>query len=41
VRAPSGNIVKNALDLNIGERIDVEFGSGRAQADIVRIESPL
>ncbi|MER1968589.1 exodeoxyribonuclease VII large subunit [Castellaniella sp. GW247-6E4] len=40
VRGPSGNIVKNALDLNIGERIDVEFGSGRAQADIVHTESP-
>ncbi|WP_269494198.1 exodeoxyribonuclease VII large subunit [Castellaniella sp. S9] len=39
VRGPSGAIVKNALDLNIGERIDVEFGTGRAQADIVRTDA--
>uniref|UniRef100_UPI003342B231 exodeoxyribonuclease VII large subunit n=1 Tax=Castellaniella defragrans TaxID=75697 RepID=UPI003342B231 len=38
VRGPSGSIVKNALDLNIKDRIDVEFGAGRAQADVVRTD---
>lgn len=41
VRGPAGGIIRNALDLNIGERIDVEFGSGRAQADIVRTDASL
>lgn len=41
VRGPAGGIIRNALDLKIGERIEVEFGSGRAQADIVRTDASL
>jgi len=36
VRAADGTIVKNALDLNITEHIDIEFGQGRAQAEVIR-----
>lgn len=41
VRGADGGIIKNALDLKIGERIDVEFGSGRAQAEIVQTDALL
>ncbi len=41
VHRSDGSIVKNALDLKIPERIDIEFGQGWAQADVVRTDSLL
>ena len=41
VRGSSGDIVKNALDLKVGERLDVELGRGHVQADVVRADALL
>ncbi|CAM5790541.1 exodeoxyribonuclease VII large subunit [Castellaniella caeni] len=41
VHAANGSIVKNALDLNVDERIDIEFGQGRAQANVTRTDALL
>ena len=39
VRRADGMLVKNALDLNIHEPIEIEFGQGRAQAEVTRTDS--
>jgi exodeoxyribonuclease VII large subunit len=39
VRRADGRIVKNALDLKIHEPIEIEFGQGRAQAEVTRTDS--
>lgn len=36
VRAQTGEIVKNAVDLDVGEKLDVEFGHGRANVSVVK-----
>lgn len=41
VRDSSGGIAKNALDLKVGERLDVELGRGHVQADVVRTDALL
>lgn len=41
VRGPGGEIVKNALDLNVDARLDIEFAQGRAQATVVRADTLL
>lgn len=41
VRGSKGGVVKNALDLKIGERLDVELGNGRIQADVVQTDALL
>ncbi|MBV6271752.1 exodeoxyribonuclease VII large subunit [Alcaligenaceae bacterium CGII-47] len=41
VRGSDGVVVKNALDLKIGERLDVELGCGRVQADVVQTDALL
>lgn len=41
VRDDEGAIVKNALDLSVGERLDIELGHGRLQADILRVHALL
>lgn len=41
VRGSRGGVVKNALDLKIGERLDVELGNGRVQADVVQTDALL
>lgn len=41
VRGADGGIIKNALDLKIGERLDVELGNGRVQADVVQTDALL
>lgn len=41
VRGSKGGVVKNALDLKIGERLDVELGNGRVQADVVQTDTLL
>ncbi len=38
VRQVDGTIVKNALDLKIHEPIEIEFGQGRAQAEVTRTD---
>lgn len=38
VRRADGRIVKNALDLKIHEPIEIEFGQGRAQAEVTRAD---
>lgn len=38
VRHADGAIVKNALDLKIHEPIEIEFGQGRAQAEVTRAD---
>ncbi len=38
VRRSDGMIVKNALDLNIHEPVEIEFGQGHAQAEVTRID---
>lgn len=38
VRRVDGTIVKNALDLKIHEPIEIEFGQGRAQAEVTRAD---
>jgi exodeoxyribonuclease VII large subunit len=41
VRRADGAIVKNALDLKIHEPIEIEFGQGRAQAEVTRTDALL
>lgn len=41
VRTRDGGLVKNALDLKVEERIDVEFAQGRALADVVQVDTLL
>ena len=41
VRRGDGTIVKNALDLKIHEPIEIEFGQGRAQAEVTRTDALL
>jgi exodeoxyribonuclease VII large subunit len=41
VRDDEGAIVKNALDLSVGERLDIELGHGRLQAGILRVHALL
>ena len=41
VRGSTGGVIKNALDLKIGERLDVELGNGRVQADVVQTDTLL
>lgn len=41
IRGSKGDVVKNALDLKIGERLDVELGNGRVQADVVQTDALL
>ncbi|HET8596543.1 MAG TPA: exodeoxyribonuclease VII large subunit [Castellaniella sp.] len=41
VHGPDGSIVKNALDLKVHERIEIEFGQGRAQATVTRSDALL
>src|SRR5690606_4126069 len=41
VRRADGAIVKNALDLKIHEPIVIEFGQGRAQAEVTRTDALL
>ncbi|MGB3288400.1 MAG: exodeoxyribonuclease VII large subunit, partial [Burkholderiaceae bacterium] len=36
VRDESGNIVKNALDLSVGDQLNVELGRGRLQVDVLQ-----
>ena len=36
VRKESGDIVKNALDLSVGEQLNVELGRGRLQVDVLQ-----
>jgi exodeoxyribonuclease VII large subunit len=36
VRTPEGGIVKNALDLNIGDQLDVELGQGGLQVRVLQ-----
>jgi exodeoxyribonuclease VII large subunit len=36
VRDSEGKVVKNALDLKIGERLDVELSRGHVSVDVVR-----
>ncbi|WP_370632097.1 exodeoxyribonuclease VII large subunit [Pusillimonas sp. MFBS29] len=36
VRNGNGNVVKNALDLNVGESLSIEFGRGSVLADVTR-----
>ena len=38
VRRADGTIVKNALDLKIHEPIEIEFGQGRARAEVTRTD---
>jgi exodeoxyribonuclease VII large subunit len=40
VRNRGGHLVKNALDLNIDERLDIEFGQGRAEVAVVSALGP-
>ena len=39
VRKTDGGIVKNALDLNIHDPVEIEFGQGHARAEVTRIDS--
>ena len=41
VRGPAGGIVKNALDLKVDARLDIEFAQGRAQATVIRTDTLL
>lgn len=41
VRGPGGSIVKNALDLKVDARLDIEFAQGRAQATVTRTDTLL
>jgi exodeoxyribonuclease VII large subunit len=41
VHRADGSVVKNALDLKIAERLDIEFGLGRAQAKVLRTDALL
>ncbi|MGB6009239.1 exodeoxyribonuclease VII large subunit [Castellaniella sp.] len=41
VRGPAGSVVKNALDLKIDARLDIEFAQGRAQATVTRTDTLL
>jgi exodeoxyribonuclease VII large subunit len=36
VRKESGDIVKNALDLSVGEQLNIELGRGRLQVDVLQ-----
>ncbi|MFV0283340.1 MAG: exodeoxyribonuclease VII large subunit [Castellaniella sp.] len=38
VRRADGSLVKNALDLNLNETVEIEFGQGRAQAEVTRTD---
>lgn len=39
VRNSNGQLVKNALDLKITETIDIEFGLGKAQAEVLKTDA--
>lgn len=41
VHGEDGKIIKNALDLKVQERIDIEFGQGHAQATVTRTDALL
>lgn len=41
VRNEEGLIVKNALDLSVGEQLDVELGQGRAQVNVLQAHALL
>lgn len=41
VRNEDGDIVKNALDLSVGERLDVELGHGSLQAGVLQVHALL
>ncbi len=40
VRDRHGSLVKNALDLSIDERLDIQFGQGRAAVSVVSAQGP-
>lgn len=41
VHRPDGSVAKNALDLNVEEQLDIEFGRGRALAKVIRTDGLL
>jgi exodeoxyribonuclease VII large subunit len=41
VRSRDGRLVKNALDLNIDERLNVEFGQGCADVSVVSVQGSI
>jgi exodeoxyribonuclease VII large subunit len=40
VRKENGEIVKNALDLSVGEQLGVELAQGHARVQVVRASEP-